>query len=96
MVSVVYQSDTQIQPDFQHVSGEMLYYIARHTGSVLAAELLNRKRNASSVAEKNRWAARRLAIKNGIRALNPEDRDGLIQKERAWHDEILVLESENR
>ncbi len=79
------------RPDFTHVSDVMLYDIARHTASLLASILLNRQRTATDDAEREHWAARERLVIQQVRALDPDDRAGLIAQNEAWEDEASAL-----
>ncbi|WP_424441759.1 hypothetical protein [Microbacterium sp.] len=69
----------------------MLYDIARHTASVLASLLLNRRRGAGDEAEREHWAARERLVMQQVKALDPDDRAGLIAQDEAWEDEARAL-----
>lgn len=81
----------QARTDFSHISDAMLYDIARHTGSVLSSILLNRKNDAVDAAERDHWAARRRLVKQQVRALDADDRAGLIAQDEVWRLEKLAL-----
>ncbi|MEV7527339.1 MULTISPECIES: hypothetical protein [Microbacteriaceae] len=79
------------QAGFERVSDAMVYDIARHTASVLSSILLNRKNDAADDAERDHWAARRRLVKQQIRALDADDRAGLIAQDEVWRLEKLAL-----
>lgn len=79
------------RPDFTHVSDVMLYDIARHTASLLIAELLARVVAADDEVERDRWEARVRLVDEQVAAMNPDDRAGLIAQNEAWDDESHAL-----
>lgn len=80
-----------VRSGFDHVSDAMLYDIARHTASVLSSLLLNLKNEASDVAEREHWAARRRLVKKQITTLDVHDRAGIIAQDEVWRLEKLAL-----
>lgn len=94
MSNTTLTADTPVartRPDFTHVSDVMLYDIARHTASLLASILLNRQRTATDDAEREHWVARERLVMQQVRALDPDDRAGLIAQNEAWGDEARAL-----
>ncbi|WP_028707706.1 hypothetical protein [Propionicicella superfundia] len=79
------------RPDFTHVSDVMLYDIARHTASLLTSILLGRQRAATDDADREHWVARERLVMQQVRALDPDDRAGLIAQNEAWEDEASAL-----
>lgn len=79
------------RPDFTHVSDVMLYDIARHTASLLIAELIARSDAATDESDRERWEARLRLVDEQVAALNPADRAGLIAQNEAWDDESHAL-----
>ncbi len=79
------------RPDFTHVSDVMLYDIARHTASLLIAELIARSDAATGESDRERWGARLRLVDEQVAALNPADRAGLIAQNEAWDDESHAL-----
>lgn len=80
------------RPDFTHVSDVMLYDIARHTASLLIAELIARcDAAAMDESDREQWEARLRLVDEQVAALNPDDRAGLIAQNEAWDDESHAL-----
>lgn len=79
------------RPDFTHVSDVMLYDIARHTASLLIAELIARSDSAQNQDDRERWEARLRLVDEQVAALHPGDRAGLIAQNEAWDDESHAL-----
>ncbi|MCL6423573.1 hypothetical protein Bequi_09280 [Brachybacterium sp. JHP9] len=79
------------RPDFTHVSDVMLYDIARHTASLLIAELIARADAATDESDQEQWEARLRLVDEQVSALNPDDRAGLIAQNEAWDDESHAL-----
>ncbi len=79
------------RPDFTHVSDVMLYDIARHTASLLIAELIARTDAATDESDREQWEARLRLVDEQVAALNPDDRAGLIAQNEAWDDESHAL-----
>ncbi len=94
MSNVILTADAPVartRPDFTHVSDVMLYDIARHTASLLIAELLTRSDAAPDESDRERWEARLRLVDEQVAALNPADRAGLIAQNEAWDDESHAL-----
>ena len=79
------------RPDFTHVSDVMLYDIARHTASLLIAELIARADAATNESDREQWEARLRLVDEHVAALNPDDRSGMIAQNEAWDDESHAL-----
>jgi len=73
------------------ISTVMLYEVARHTSSVLSAELRALRDGAASKDDREVWASRRMLLQQQIRALDPDDRVVLIAQDVAWKDELAAL-----
>lgn len=91
MSDTILTQTPQARADFEHVSDAMVYDIARHTASVLSSILLTRKNTAADDAERDHWAARRRLVKQQVRALDADDRAGLIAQDEVWRLEKLAL-----
>lgn len=94
MSNTILTADTPVawtRPDFTHVSDVMLYDIARHTASLLIAELIARSDAATDESDRERWEARLRLVDEQAAALNPADRAGLIAQNEAWDDESHAL-----
>ena len=59
------------RPDFTHVSDVMLYDIARHTASLLIAELIARSDAATDESDRERWEARLRLVDEQVAARRP-------------------------
>lgn len=79
------------RPNYSHISDAMLYDIARHTASVLSAILLNLCDAVQDDAEREHWEARFRLVAQQTKALDPDDRAGMIAQDEVWRLEKLAL-----
>ncbi len=82
----------QARADFEHVSDAMVYDIApAHRLGALLDPAQPQERRRRRCRARHHWAARRRLVKQQVRALDADDRAGLIAQDEVWRLEKLAL-----
>jgi hypothetical protein len=81
---------TQVVP-WEQLPMPMLYDGFMDTAMVLSGEYLGQEPEATFTAEAGRWWARVVGLRASMRAVDPDDREALLDHMQRWRDEAADL-----